>query len=59
MSYMRMSGSLSGSRVATKDDFCASSQIAAMRPVLNSTQGPTLYLISEYPYPKYKSVYPI
>ena len=30
-----------------------------MRPALNSTSGPSLVLVSEYPYPKYKTVYPV
>lgn len=30
-----------------------------MRPVLNSTAGPSLFLVSEYPFPKYKTCYPV
>ncbi|CAL6077099.1 Conserved_hypothetical protein [Hexamita inflata] len=54
-----MYGSLSGSRVLQQSDFSVSSQISAMRPMLNSTAGPSLQLITEYPVPKYRTLYPV
>lgn len=50
---------MTGSRVARVSDFSVQSQMSAMRPALNSTSGPSLVLVSEYPYPKYKTVYPV